>query len=158
MSTANRVQLTFCRETTIGTTPNTPRMRTARFTKEALSFTPNYIDSNELRADRQMIDPIKVMQASAGSIDFELSYPDDNSFISEIIRSALWNSWVNAPVFDNDGTADSVVTDAGTTSNTYVVAAGGAAVKAGHLVRATGFTNSANNKTTPFRVTSSTST
>lgn len=158
MGTANRVQLSLCRETTIGTTPNTPRMRAVRLTKENLSFTPNYILSDELRSDRNNADPIKVMQASEGSIDFELSYPDDNSPLSEIFRSAFFNPWVNTPTFFNDGTADSVVTDAGTVANTYAVVSGGASVVLGHLVRATGFTNAANNKATPFRVASSTAT
>lgn len=158
MGTANRVQLSACRETTIGTTPGSPRMRAVRLVKESLSFTPNFILSDELRSDRANADPIKVMQASEGSIDFELSYPDDNSPMSELFRSAFYNPWVNTPTFYNDGTADSVVTDAGTVANTYAVVSGGASVKLGHLVRATGFTNAANNKTTPFRVASSTAT
>lgn len=156
MGVANRTQLTLVRETTAGTTPGTPRMRTMRITKEALSFTPNYLDSDELRSDRMLGDPIKVMQASEGSVDFELSYPDDASPLSELLRSAFFNTWVNTPTYDNDGTADSVVTDAGTTTDTYVVASGGASVKAGHLVQASGFTNSANNQI--FRAASSTGT
>lgn len=156
MTSSNRLQLALVREVTAGTTPNTPRMRTMRITGESLSFSPNYIDSDELRADRMLGDPIKNMQASSGGINFELSYPVDNSPLSEVIRSAMFNAWVNTPTFDNDGTADSVITDAGTTANTYVVTSGGAAVVAGHLVRATGFGQSANNQI--FRATSSTAT
>jgi hypothetical protein len=142
----------------MGTTPTTPRMRAVRLTGESLSFTPNYVDSDELRSDRMLADPIKVMQASEGSINFELAYPDDASPMSEILRSAFYNTWVNTPTFYNDGTADSVCTDAGTVANTYAVVSGGASVVLGHLVRATGFTTAANNKTTPFRVASSTAT
>lgn len=134
------------RETTAGTTPTTPRMRTMRITGESLSFAPNYVDSDELRADRMLGDPIKNMQASSGGVNFELSYPDDESPLSECLRSAMFSAWVNRPVFYNDGTADSVVTDAGTVSNTYAVVSGGAAVVAGMLVRATGFTEAANNQ------------
>jgi hypothetical protein len=156
MSTSNRVQITTVRESTPGTTPTTPRMRLARLTGESLSFTPNYINSDEIRSDRMLAAPVKVMQRSEGGINFELSYPDDNSPLSDMLRSSYFNTWVNTPVFDNDGTADSVVTDAGTTANTYVVASGGASVKLGHLVRATGFTNSANNQI--FRAASSSGT
>jgi hypothetical protein len=156
MSTSNRVQITTVRESTPGTTPTTPRMRLARLTGESLSFTPNYINSDEIRSDRMLAAPVKVMQASEGGINFELSYPDDNSPLSDMLRSAFFNTWVNTPTFDNDGTADSVITDAGTTANTYVVASGGASVKLGHLVRATGFTNAANNQI--FRAASSTGT
>jgi hypothetical protein len=127
-----------------------------RITGESLSFSPNYVDSDELRADRMLGDPIKNMQASAGGINFELSYPDDNTPLSECIRSAMFNAWANRPVFYNDGVADSIVTDAGTVANTYAVASGGAAVVAGMLVRATGFTNSANNQV--FKAASSTAT
>ena len=123
-----------------------------------MDFTPEFIDPQSIRSDRMLGDPIKVMQASKGGINGEWNYPDNNSPLSDILRSAFFNTWTNAPEFFNDGTADSVVTDAGTTSNTYVVASGGASVVAGHLVRATGFTNAANNKTTPFRVASSTAT
>lgn len=144
------------REATPGTTPDTPRMRLVRLTGESLSFTPDYIDSAEIRSDRMLDQAIKVMQASQGGINFELSYPDDNSPASEIYRSAFFSAWVNTPTFDNDGTADSVITDAGTTTDTYAVASGGAAVVAGHLVRATGFTNSANNQV--FKAVSSTAT
>lgn len=144
------------RETTPGTTPASPRMRTMRITGESLSFEPNYIDSAEINSDRMLGDPAKNMQSSSGGINFELSYPDDNSPLSEVIRSAMFNPWVNTPTFFNDGTADSVVTDAGTTSNTYAVVSGGGSVVAGHLVRATGFTNSANNQI--FKAASSTGT
>jgi hypothetical protein len=121
-------------------------MRKMRITGESLQFSPNYIDSEEIRDDRMMGDPIKAMQSSSGGINFEWSYPDDNSPLSEIIRSAFESVWVNTPQFFNDGTADSVITDAGTVANTYAVVSGGAAVVTGHLVRATGFTNSANNQ------------
>lgn len=156
MGTANRLQLAACRETTPGTTPNTPRMRAVRITKEALNYTPSYIDSDELRSDRMNGDSIQVMTAADGSLDFELTYPDDNSPASEIWRSAFWNAWTNTPSFDNDGSADSVITDAGTVANTYAVTSGGAAVKANHLVRATGFTNPANNQIFPVASSSGT--
>jgi len=153
---SNRTQLALVRETTMGTTPNTPRMRKMRMTGESLAFNPSYVTSDEIRPDRMNVAPILVMKDSAGGINFELSYPDDNSPISEIFRSAFENPWTNTPTFFNDGTADSVITDAGTVANTYAVTSGGTAVVVGHLVRATGFTNAANNQI--FRATSSTGT
>lgn len=131
-------------------------MRAMRFTGESLQFEPNYIDSAEINSDRMLGDPAKNMQSSSGGINFELSYPVDNSPLSEILRSAMLNPWVNTPTFDNDGTADSVITDAGTVANTYAVVSGGAAAIAGMLVRATGFAQSANNQI--FKVASSTAT
>ncbi len=156
MTVSNRVRIATVKEVTPGTTPATPRMRTARYTGESLSFSPNYINSDEIRADRMLNDPVKVMQAASGGINFELSYPVDNTSLSDFLSSTFFSTWVNTPTFYNDGTADSVVTDAGTVANTYAVASGGAAVVAGHLVRATGFAQSANNQV--FRAASSTAT
>jgi hypothetical protein len=144
MGVANRVQLALCRETTLGTTPGTPRMRALRFTKEALSFTPNYVDSDEIRSDRMLGDPIKVMQASEGSVDFELSFPDDNSPLSEILRSAFYNTWSNSNYRDNDGTADSVITDVATT-NTVLTVTTGTALVANELYKFSGFAVAGNN-------------
>ena len=156
MSSTNRLQVAHVRESTPGTTPTTPRMRLQRVMGEALTFTPQYVDPEEIRSDRMTVDPILVMKEAGGALPVEFSYPEDNFPLSDDIRSAMMSTWTNSPTFDNDGTADSVVTDAGTTTDTYVVASGGASVKAGHLVRATGFTNSANNQI--FRAASSTAT
>jgi hypothetical protein len=153
---SNRLQFAWVREATFGTTPATPRMRIARLTGESLQYTPQFINSDEIRSDRMMADPIKINEQNQGGVNTEASYPVDDSPLSDWIRSAMYNTWTNTPTFYNDGTADSVVTDAGTTTDTYVVASGGASVKAGHLVRATGFTNSANNQI--FRAASSTGT
>lgn len=131
-------------------------MRIVRLTGESLDYQPTYINSDELRSDRMVPDPAEVMKASQGGINFEMSYPEDNSPLSEFFRSGFFNTWTNSPTFDNDGTADSVITDAGTVADTYAVTSGGAAVKAGHLVRATGFTNAANNQI--FKAASSTAT
>lgn len=156
MTSTNRIQLAVVRESTPGVTPNTPRMRKARITSETLSFAPEYVDPDEIRDDRMLGDPIKVMQASSGAVNFELSYPEDGSPMSEFYRSAFFNPWVNTPTFDNDGSADSVITNVVDSTDTFTVTAGGAAVKAGHLVRASGFLNAANNII--FRAASSTGT
>jgi hypothetical protein len=157
VSTTNRVRLTSVEETTPGVTPTSPRMRLERITSESLTAAPRFVDSAELRSDRMQTDSIEtVLPSGGGATGFEFSYPEDNSPWSSNLKSAFYSAWVNTPTFDNDGTADSVVTDAGTSANTYAVVSGGASVVVGHLVRATGFTNAANNQI--FRVASSTST
>lgn len=157
MAATNRLRVTAVRETTLGVTPDSPRMRTVRLTGESLVFTPNYVTSDEIRSDRMNADSMLVGQAASGGIiNMELTYPDDESPLSEFLGSAFFNPWTNTPTFFNDGTPDSVVTDAGTTAHTYVVASGGDAVVEGHVVRATGFANAANNAV--FVVASSTGT
>lgn len=156
MTDSNRTRLTVVKEATFGVTPNTPRMRTMRITGEGLQYTPQFVNSAEIRSDRMMSDPIKINETNQGPINFELSFPVTSSPLASLLESLFFSPWSNTPDFDNDGTADSVVTDAGTTTDTYVVASGGAAVVAGHLVRATGFSNAANNQI--FRAASSTGT
>jgi len=144
MTSANRLRLTMVRETTPGITPTTPRMRTMRTTGESLSFAPEYVDPEEIRDDRMLDDPIKVMQAAGGGINFEISYPVDESPLSEVYRSAFMSAWLNTPQRANDGTADSVITAVTDTTDVFTVTTGDAFV-AGHLLRAIGFSNAANN-------------
>lgn len=145
MSSSNRTQVVTVRETTLGTTPGTPRMRTMRITGESLAWQPVYVDSDEIRADRMMGDPILSMTESQGGINFEVSYPDDNSPLSDLYRSAFYNTWVNTVQRDNDGSAASVITGIATSGTvaTVVTAATGFAV--GHLVKFSGFAVTANN-------------
>lgn len=154
MTDSNRVRMTTVKESALGTTPASPRMRTVRFTGESLAYAPSFVTSDEIRSDRMNADPIKVNESNSGPVNGELSFPPDRSPLSTWLESLLFSAWQNTPSFDNDGTADSVITDAGTTTDTYAVASGGSAVKAGHMVRATGFGNAANNQI--FRVASST--
>lgn len=144
MTSSNRVVLSLCRETLPGTTPASPRMRKLRITGEGLTYTPNYVDSDEIRDDRMMGDPILVMKESGGNVNFELSFPADESPLSEIYRSAFRAPWSNTPQRLNDGVADSVITDIGTTANTITFATGAAFVP-GQLVRTTGFAEIGNN-------------
>jgi len=144
MTSANRTRVALVRETTPGTTPDTPRMRAMRITGESLSFKPIYVDPDELRDDRMMDDPIQVMKESSGGINFELSFPQDETPLSELYRSAFFNPWVNTPQRDNDGSADSAITDVAAATGVVTVEAGDAFV-ARHLARNTGFTNAENN-------------
>jgi Phage tail tube protein len=144
MSSANRVQIAGVLETTLGATPTTPRMRADRYLQESLEFKPEFLDSDEIRADRMLGDPIKVMQASAGSINSEFSYPVDNTMMSTRLMSAFCAPWVNTPNRDNDGTADSVVTDVNAGTSVVTITTGAAFV-ASQLVQFSGFALAANN-------------
>lgn len=145
MTQSNRLQLAGVRETTPGTTPTTPRMRLERTTGESLElFVPQYVDNEEIRSDRMNTDATQVFKDSKGSYNFRISYPNDESFRSEIYRSAFYNPWTVTPTRDNDGTADSVITAVATT-NTEVTHTTGAAFVASQLVRFTGFSVAGNN-------------
>ncbi len=144
MTDTSRLQFGGVKETTLGTTPTTPRMRRMRILGESLSYAPQSVTSEEIRDDRMTADPILVGLASTGGITWELSYPVQDSLQASIFESAFCSSWSNMPVRDNDGVADSVITDIGTTANTVVVTTGPSYV-VGHLVRHTGFAVAGNN-------------
>jgi hypothetical protein len=144
MSDSNRLRLAIVRETTLGVTPGSPRMRTMRVTGESLRYTPKFVTSAEIRSDRMNSDPVKVNEENQGPVNFELNYPVDLSPLSEVFASAFFNSWTNTPNRDNDGNADSVITDINATGGVVTVVTGTAFV-VGQLVRFSGFGQAANN-------------
>lgn len=144
MTDSNRLRLTYVEEATLGTTPTTPRMRMARVTGETLAHAPTFVMSEEIRPDRMNSDPIKVNETNTGAINGELSFPVDGSPLSSWFKSLMCSAWQNMPVRDNDGAADSVITDVDADTDTFTVTTGAAFV-VGHLVRATGFGEAGNN-------------
>ena len=155
MADSNRLRLAYVEESILGTTPASPQMRTIRATGESLNHDIQTTESKEIRSDRQTADLMQVGAANSGALTFELSFPATRTWLADFLRYALFApAWSIQPELYN-ATADSAVTDAGTTEDTYAVASGGGAFKTGHLVRASGFANTANNQL--FRVASSTS-
>lgn len=144
MTDSNRLRLTTVREMTLGVTPATPRMRKARITGESLSFTPTFVNSDELRDDRMNADPIKTNETNDGAVNWELSYPVPDSPFSDMLQSMMFNTWNDMPVRDNDGTADSVISGVAATGGVITVSTG-AAFAVGHLVKLSGFGQAGNN-------------
>lgn len=144
MTDSNRTRIALVRESTFGALPASARLRPMRITGETLRWAPQFLDSNEFRSDRMTPSPVKIFEQSSGALNFEFSYPLDGTALSEIMASAFFNNWVNTPQRYNDGVADSVITDIGTTTDTAVFTTGSAFV-AGHLILNSGFTAAANN-------------
>lgn len=143
-TSSNRRQIAAVLETTLGVTPGAPRMRQKLAVNESIKYGPTFVDSSEMRSDRMTADSIVVGLDSSGTIGWEFHYPYPDSTEDFDVRSAFYNNWVNTPVRDNDGVADSVITDIGTVANTLTCTTGTAFV-IGHLVRTSGFANAANN-------------
>lgn len=144
MTDANRLRIAGVKEVTLGVTPGSPRMRIGRITGESLNYVPVFFTPNELRSDRMSPDPTKINERTDGGINIEWSYPDALGFTSALIENAMLSAWVETPSRDNDGTADSVITNVDNATQTVTVTSGAAFV-VGQLIRQTGFTNSANN-------------
>jgi hypothetical protein len=131
-------------------------MLTVRNTGESLSYQPNMITSNEIRSDRMNADPILVGQTNGGAVNIEFHYPVQNSGLDYFIASAMVAAWTNTPTRDNDGTADSVITDVAATTGVMTVSSTGGTFVVGHLIRNSNFTNSGNNGL--FRITTGSAT
>lgn len=151
MTDSNLVQLTRVTESAWGTTPASPAMTKVRNTGMTFKYAINNIRSEEIRADRLTPDLIQVGARVTGGFGIELSY----GAFDEELEAAMFSTWQKMPVIENSA-SDTEITQVTDSSDTYSVASGGASFKAGHLVRASGFTNANNNQL--FRVASSTGT
>lgn len=151
MSDSNFTQVARVTETTWGTTPGSPVATKVRVTQESFKFAVNYIRSEEIRQDRLTPDTIQTGARANGGFGMELSY----GAFDEEIESLFFSTWQKIAEITNSA-ADTEITAVTDSSDTFTVAAGGSAFKAGHLVRTSGFTNSANNGL--FKVSSSTGT
>jgi len=143
MTSSNRVRLSSVRESQVGVTPASPRMRIKNFSTSGLTFTPEYLDPDTIRDDRMSPAPTLVFSSSGGPVTAQFRYPTPNSPESTDIVSALGAEWVETNSRDNDGTADSVISDVAVTG--VVTVTTGTSFVARQLVRMSGFTNAANN-------------
>lgn len=143
MTDSNRVRLGFALEgvdgANFGATPANPAFQTLRVTAIDLAGKPNTKISDEIRDDRQISDLILVGQNTDGGFSAELSFGAFDS----LIEASLFGSWVEKPGRTNlaaGGALTSVTAASGTVAMTS-----GPAVAPGHLVRLSGFGQSANN-------------
>lgn len=120
------------------------RFRTLRNKSNSLVGNYGFVASNELRADRMKFDAQKVSESAGGQIPFDWRYPNDSGALEEFVESALCADFVKTPSRDNDGVADSVITQVANATQIVTVASG-ASFQPYHMVRLSGFTNAANN-------------
>lgn len=87
MSDANRVQLSYIKESTYGTTPS-GALKILRMTGESLQLATDTTVSQELRSDRQTGDFIRTGLRTNGDINFEFSV----AAYDELIEYALFSA------------------------------------------------------------------
>lgn len=85
--------LSYVAETVMGTTPGTPTMKALRHTSCSLGLSKDSFQSNELRADRQIVDLRHGAKKVEGDMAFELSF----GAFDDLLAAALFSSW-NADV------------------------------------------------------------
>lgn len=154
MTDTNLARISLARKTALGAAPPS-RFRTLRARSNGL--VPNYafVNSTEMRADRMKFDPKKVGESVQGQITVDWRFAHDSSPLEELLESAFCADFVKTPARDNDGVADSQITDTSTTTHNVTVAAGPAFVT-GHLCLFSGFAVAGNNGL--FRCTSGSAT
>ena len=151
MAESNRTQIILAKQPAFGSAP-TVTARKVRVTGESMRANRSFERSEELRADRMVDDTALVGESATGGFGSEAYYGEPTIGLYE---NALFNTFAAAASIENSA-ADTEITQVTDSTDTFTVASGGAAFKAGHLIRTTGFTNAANNGI--FKVSSSTST
>lgn len=145
VAATNRVRVGVVRESSFGVIPTNPVFQNLRYTSSGLMGAPQTIVSNEIVSDRQVSDLVMVGKDIGGELAVEWMAGAHDL----LIEAALFGNWTKLSERFNSPTAGGITAVAATT---YTCAASGAATGLGafaqnDLIRATGFTNGANNKT-----------
>lgn len=137
IASGSRVRLSYVAESTHGTTPGSPSMKTLRTTGRNINLVKNMLESQEVRASRQLRDLRHGFQQGSGEIPFELSL----SAYDDFLAAALGGSWAAISTSGVNLSADG-------TANTFTRASGSFVsdgYRAGDIVVTAGFSNSENN-------------
>lgn len=137
---SNLVRVTFIEETTYGETPATGNFNTARFTSESFSGTPDTVESQQIRIDRQSSGQIVTGLAVEGTMNFELA---KESSLDLMIASAMYNDWDVATTVTVDLSYNAATKELTRASGTW--SGDAKPVKVGDFLTLAGFVASANN-------------
>lgn len=136
MGESNRVQMSYVKETTWGTTPSS-NLQTLRVTGESLAQVTQTKTSNEIRSDRQISKVVRTNLNAGGALNFELSYATLDDFLLAAICSAAWSSAVTVTATTISAAAsDNSFNDSGSGFGSLAV---------GQWIEARGFATSTNN-------------
>lgn len=104
MSDSNRVQLSYGVETAWGTHPG-GTLIDVRYTGEGVKQDTNTVASQEIRADRNIPDLLRVGITGNGDVNFEMSHPGAGGFWLDFLRGALMSAAWSTPVTITPGTS-----------------------------------------------------
>lgn len=135
---SNRVRLSAIEESVFNTTPASPAMRTLAYTSSSLVGEPETKISDTIVSNRNVKNLILVGKNVSGEVAYELQHLNPNVFY----EGAMFSAWVTTAERLNETGAAQITAVAATT---YTVT-GALNFRQYHLIRATGFTNTANNK------------
>lgn len=143
LSVGAQTRLSLVREATFNQIPANPKFQIVRPTDLTLSVLPKFDQSKEIRSDGMDAAQILVDQDITAKYGTEFSADTDD----DIIEAGFRTTKVATPEI-NTVTAGVEITSVVVTTGVYNVAAGtGTPFLVGHLVKASGFANAANNAT-----------
>lgn len=138
MSSSNAVRIPFIVETDYGVTPGSGNFKTARFTSEALSGSPNTVESQQIRTDRMSSGQIVVGIDVGGAVPFELA---KEAAIDDFLSSAMLSDWDVQSTVTTALTLDATALTLTRTSGSFITDG----IKKGDFITLGGFTASGNN-------------
>lgn len=109
-ASTNQTALRVVEETTWGTTPDTPTLDTLRYTGESLNVGTEFVNSDEVRTDRNLISIEQVSENVTGSLEAELTYGTYDS----LFEGAFFSTWGTTGLGIIAGITLSVTKTAGT--------------------------------------------
>lgn len=137
MSSSNEVQVAYIEESVYGETPAVGDFKTARFTAESLSATPETVESTQIRVDRLSSGQVLAGLTLGGDISVEFSKAEDND---EFFEAAMFDTWTDSAAVAVDLTIDTTAKTIDRASGDYNVD-----VRVGQVLNLTGFSNAGNN-------------
>lgn len=136
MTDSSSVRVSYVKEATKNTTPSNPTMQILRLTDFSLGTQNKTVVSEQIDSSRMASDQILTGTSLSGSMGFEFS----NTHFDDFLVASLLGT--RTKLFEKSGATEC---GAVTLTSTFGVNSGGATAVDRHLLRASGYTNSANN-------------
>lgn len=138
MSSSNSVRVAVIEESTYGVTPGAGNFKTARFTSEALSGTPDTVESAQIRTDRMSSGQVVVGLKVAGDMKFELAKEDA---LDLFLASAMYSAWSTLALVTVDLSINATTKEITRASGDWTVAP----IVVGDILTLAGFVTTGNN-------------
>jgi hypothetical protein len=138
VASSNLVKVAVIKETVYGETPVAGNFDTARFTSEALSGSPNTVESKQIRSDRMSSGQIVTGLEVKGAMSFELA---KENVLDSFMESALYNTFQSQALVTVDLSYNSATRELTRASGNWSTAG----IVKGDIITLAGFVNTANN-------------
>lgn len=137
-SSSNLVRVAFIEEVTYGETPVAGNFETARFTSEALSGSPQTVESKQIRIDRMSSGQVVTGLQVQGNMAYELA---KETQLEKFMESAMYNAFTTLALVTVDLSYNSATRELTRASGNWT----SAGIVKGDILTLTGFVATANN-------------